>query len=110
MSDLVVDASVAIMLLFSEPLTLKAAALFDDAQRVGDRLVAPYLLPVEVTNSIRRHMRQRRISLDDALGLLDDFLVLPIDLEAAQDLHRRVLRLTQAHSLGGHDAHYVALA
>ena len=110
MNDLVVDANVALMLLFPESLSALAIALFRDAQRLGLRLIAPHILPVEVTNGIRRHMRRERLSLDEALAMLEDFLIQPIDLESDHDLHRRALRLTEAHNLGAHDAHYVALA
>jgi hypothetical protein len=68
-------------------------------------MVAPHVLPFEVTNAIRRHMRREGVSLADALVLLEDFLALPIDLEVDADLHRQALRLTEAHGLGGQDAH-----
>ena len=110
MTDLVIDASIVVMVLFPEPLTPKADALLEDAQRLRVRLVAPYVLPFEVTNAIRRHMRREGLSLQDALASLDDFLAQPIDLEIGHDLHSAALRLTEAYSLGGHDAHYVALA
>ncbi len=110
MTEFVVDASVAIMLLFPEPLSARAIALFRDAQRLGRRVVAPHVLPFEATNAIRRQMRRERLSLDEALESLEDFLTLPINLVIDHDLHRSALRLTEAHSLGGHDAHYVALA
>ena len=110
MTEFVVDASVAIMLLFPEPLSAQAIALFRDAQRLGRRIVAPHVLPFEATNAIRRQMRRERLSLDEALESLEDFLTLPINLVIDHDLHRSALRLTEAHSLGGHDAHYVALA
>lgn len=110
MSERVPDASAALMLLFPEPLTAQALALFRDAQRFGDTLVAPHLLPIEVTNGVRRHMRRERLPLSDALALLDDFLALPISLVTDDELHRAALRLTAAYSLGAHDAHYVALA
>lgn len=110
MTELVVDASVSFMFLFPEPLSAMASALFHDVQARGHRLLAPVILPVEVTNVIRRHMRATRLTLQQALALLDNFLSLPFNLETDHDLHRAALRLTQAFSLGGHDAHYVALA
>lgn len=110
MTDLIADASTSTMLLFPEPLSPRAIALFRDAQRLGHRMVAPHILPVEVTNAIRRNMRRARLPLAVAQATLDDFLLLPIDLEGDDDPHRQALRLTAAHSLRAHDAHYVALA
>jgi predicted nucleic acid-binding protein len=107
---LVVDASVCGKLLWPEEYSERAVSLFDDADQMGWRLAAPVILPVEITNLIRRRMRAERLPIERALSLLDDFLAQPIDLITDADLHRAALRLTEAHSLGGHDAHYVALA
>lgn len=110
MTAVVVDASVVVMLLIVEALSPSAERLFADSQRLGIRITAPHVLPFEVTNAIRRHMRRERLSMLEALAILDDFLALPVDLAVDHDLHRQALRLTEAHSLGGPDAHYVALA
>lgn len=110
MSDIVVDATVGVMTVIPEEQTPQAIALFRDAQRLGDRLVAPYALPIEVTNAIRRYMRRERLPLSLALALLARFLGQPVELASDPDLHFHALRLTDAFSLGGHDAHYVALA
>lgn len=110
MSVVVVDASVIVMVLFAEALSSVADALLLDVQRLGMRLAAPHVLPFEVTNAVRRHMHRERVSLQESLASLDDFLSLPFELFVDHDLHRDALRLTQAFSLGGHDAHYVALA
>jgi predicted nucleic acid-binding protein len=107
---LVIDASVCGKLLWPEEHSDRAAALFNDADQTGWRLAAPVILPVEMTNLIRRRMRAERLLIERALALLDDFLAQSIDLLTDADLHRAALRLTGAHSLGGHDAHYVALA
>jgi predicted nucleic acid-binding protein len=109
-SEVVVDANVATKLIFPENLSDRALALVADSARVGQRLVAPVLLPIEITNVIRRRMRLSRLTLAQATALLDDFLAYPIRLIDLPVLHHRALALTEAHSLGGHDAHYVALA
>ena len=74
MSDIAVDASVAAKLLLPEAYSDKAITLFEDAVGAGLRVVAPHLLPVEITNVVRRHMRHERLPLSDALVMLDDFL------------------------------------
>ena len=55
-------------------------------------------------------MRSERLSLTDAIIVLDNFLAYPITLFDPPRFHRVALALTEAHSLGAHDAHYVALA
>lgn len=106
----VLDASVVIQMLFPERFSDKAAAVFADVGHMGWRVVAPALWPAEVTNTIRRRMRRDRFPLSVAMANLEDFLRLPIMLLGEPDLYRQALRLTDAFSLGGHDAQYVALA
>jgi predicted nucleic acid-binding protein len=110
MTDIAVDASVSVMIVIPEPFSPQAIALFRDAQLAQDRLAAPYVLPIEVTNAIRRHMRRADLTIAAARHVLDRFLVQPIDLLISHELHRQALRLAAMYSLGGHDAHYVALA
>jgi len=73
-------------------------------------MIAPYLISVEVTNIIRKQIRASRLTLRDATAALERFLMLPIERLEPEGLHHRALALTEAHSLGAHDAHYVALA
>jgi predicted nucleic acid-binding protein len=110
MADIVLDASVAAKAMVPEQYSDLAISLIEDSSNTDVRLVALFLLPVEVTNVIRRRMRLERVSLMEATRILDDFLALPIELLGGAGLHRLALRLTEAHSLGAHDAHYVALA
>ena len=98
------------MLLFPEEHSRKAIALFADARRAARTVVTPYLLPVEVTNVVRKRMRRDRLTLAQALAALNTAMAFPIELLEPPDLHQRALGLTQGHSLGAHDAHYVALA
>src|SRR5438067_2131561 len=107
---IVVDASVVSKLIFPEPLAEQAFALFDTSQRTGEVIAAPFLLPVELTNLIRKRMRRDRLPLSAASMRLAQVLALPFDLLEPPDLHQRALELCEEHSLGGHDAHYVALA
>ena len=110
MTDHVIDANISAMLVIPEELSDKAFALVDSTLQAGDRLIAPPILPVEVTNAVRKHMRRYRLTIAQAMALLDEFLRIPIELEMDADLHRAALRLTERFSLGAHDAHYVALA
>lgn len=110
MSAVAVDASVAASLLFDEEHSERAAALFADAARTGMLLLAPFLLPVEVTNVVRKRMRADNLTLDVGRALLARFERLSIDLLEPPGLHGHALELAAAHSLGAHDVHYVALA
>jgi predicted nucleic acid-binding protein len=110
MTHAVIDASVAVKLIFPERFSDHAERLFNDLARVGEPVVAPYLLPVEVTNVIRGRMRADQRTLVEASAQLERFLSYPIALVNPAGLHHRALALTEAHSLGAHDAHYVALA
>ena len=55
-------------------------------------------------------MRDSKLPLAVATARLEDFLMLPIERLEPPSLHHRALALTELHSLGAHDAHYVALA
>lgn len=110
MSAIALDASVVNALLFHEPHSSHADHVITTAINDGILLIAPFLLPVEVTNTVRRRMRAERFSMATAQTLLARCELLSIDLLEPPGLHRRALDLTEAHSLGGHDAHYVALA
>ena len=105
-----VDASAVAKLIFPEPFREQAFALFAEAQDSGTPIIAPYLLPVELTNIVRKRMRSEQLTLAQGTARLQAVLTLPIDLREPPGLHERALALTEAYSLGGHDAHYVALA
>jgi predicted nucleic acid-binding protein len=107
----VVDATVVFKLSdAAERFSRSARALFADSERAGDDIVAPSLLWFEMTDAIRKRLRRDRLTLEDGLRLLADFELLPITRVDPLGLHREALRLTQSYSLGGQDAHYVALA
>jgi len=50
------------------------------------------------------------LTLARGIASIDDFLLLPITLLDPPGLHHQALTFAAAHSLGAHDAHYVALA
>jgi predicted nucleic acid-binding protein len=109
-TTIVVDASVAAKLLFPEAHSDKAELLYRTALRLGDSLIGPPLLPIEITNVIRKRMRQTGLTAARANIALDDFLAQPIVIHDPPRLHHNALRLATAHGIGAHDAHYVALA
>jgi predicted nucleic acid-binding protein len=107
-----VDASVAVKWILEEGHSDEAKALYRATLRVGEPIVAPPLLPIEVTNVLRQRMRAPDgLTRDEATDLLDDFLAFPITIQNPAGLHRRALVFADAHGLpAAYDAHYLALA
>lgn len=104
------DASVVAKLYFAEEHSDQARALFGDAEQGNETIIAPYLLPAEFVNIVRRRMRREGVSLARASSVIDEFLALPIEYHAEPDLYREAILLTERYSLSGFDAQYVALA
>jgi len=107
-----VDASVAIKWLLREERSDRAIALYDATTNANQQIVAPPLLPLEVTNILRKRMRaQDGISLTRATEHLAAFLAFPIELHNPAGLHHQALVLADALGLPAtYDAHYLALA
>ncbi len=112
-----VDASLAAKWVFEEEHSQEARALYRDSLTASDRIVAPPLLPIEVTNIVRQRMRrvkpptQAPLSIAEAREALERFLALPVELELPRELHQAALELADARGLPAvYDAHYVALA
>ncbi|MBM2811438.1 MAG: hypothetical protein HW416_2197 [Chloroflexi bacterium] len=108
-----VDACLAAKWILEEEFSDQAQALLVSAIREGSRVVAPPLLPIEVTNILRQRMRRDRppLALADATELLERFLDLPVDIVAPDGLYESALALADAYQLpAAYDAHYVVLA
>lgn len=103
-----VDASLAVKWIVAEEGSTLARSLYGAATRAGQRIIAPPLLPIEVTNVLRKRIRRISLTADDALTA---FLTLPIELHNPPGLHQRALSLAITHNLPAtYDAHYIALA
>ena len=106
-----VDASAATKRIFTEEHSDQARALLRTALSVPELIIAPPLLPIEVTNIIRQRMRQEGLPLPEAQQRLAAFLAIPVTLRAPRTLYRHALEIAQQHDLpAAYDAHYVALA
>src|SRR6266516_173907 len=112
-----VDASVAAKWVFAEPYSQEARALYKATIQNGERVVAPPLLPIEVTNIIRQHMRRAKppqiqpLTLAEATSALGQFLTFPIELTLPPRLHEAALTLAATRGLPAvYDAHYLVLA
>jgi predicted nucleic acid-binding protein len=107
-----VDASVVAKWFLPEELADRARALLRDALNANEPIVAPPLLPYEVTNILRKRLRSSApLPREHALVHLDDFLNVPIEPRSPPGLHRRALILADTYGLpAAYDAHYLALA
>lgn len=106
-----VDASVAAKWVVPEEYSSQALALVNSAMDANEWIVAPPLLPFEVTNVLRQRMRRRGMPLIDAEKALATFATFPVTLIASDELYRRALSIADMYGLpAAYDAHYVALA
>ena len=97
-------------LLFVEQHSDRARALFRNAGRGRDHLVAPTLLAYEISSVIRKRMRRDRVPLSTAIQLFARFEALPIIPLAPPGMHRQALQLAESLGIAVFDAHYVALS
>jgi predicted nucleic acid-binding protein len=106
------DASVAIKLILDEDGSNQAKALYRSMLLIRTPIVAPPLMPIEVTNIMRQQMRgPQGLSLVEATKLLEEFLALSFTIYNPLELHLQALILADAHALPAtYDAHYLALA
>jgi predicted nucleic acid-binding protein len=79
-----------------------------EGELVGDQLAAAHLLPVEVTNILRRAALAGEISDDVGALAMTDLLALRIELFPFEPLAARVWELRG--NITAYDAWYVALA
>lgn len=105
------DSSVAAKWFFSEEHSAGARALLRASVTSSDTIIAPHMLPSEMTNIVRQRMRRGSLSHDGAQAVLAELLALPIELMAPPGLYGRALEIANTHNLPAvYDAHYVALA
>jgi predicted nucleic acid-binding protein len=107
-----VDSSVAVKWILDEERTDQARALLAATMSAGELIVAPPLMPIEVTNILRQRMRTaEQFSLARVLSLLADFEHFPFEIHNPPGLHRLALVLADDAGLpAAYDAHYLALA
>jgi predicted nucleic acid-binding protein len=106
-----VDASVAVKWVIEEVYSETATVLHDDTVRARESIVAPPLLPIEVTNVLWQRVRRRLLTHTQAEEALTRFLAFKVTLVSPATLHRDALDLAAAYTLPAtYDAHYLALA
>jgi predicted nucleic acid-binding protein len=102
---IVIDASALIEILLR---TERAEALMERALEASERMHAPQLLDIEITQVLRRLVQKREISAARAEQALDDLADLLIERHEHQSLVPRIWQLRD--SLSAYDGAYVALA
>jgi predicted nucleic acid-binding protein len=108
-----VDASLAAKWVLPEDYSDQALALFTATAASGEPIVAPPLLPIEVTNIIRRRMLAPTdpLTLPQATAALARFLAFPVRLATPTDLYQRAFTLAATYQLpAAYDAHYLAVS
>lgn len=89
----------------------RALKLRSEAKRSGSLFVAPAHFPVETSSAIYKRFQQRRISLVDALGLIEEVGNLPVERMSPPALPLRAFEIAGQFRLKWiYDAFYVALA
>ncbi len=111
MSDVVVDASLALKWLIEEEYSSEATELRRAWNAERTRIVAPSLLPYELTNALHRRVVRSQVALEHATSLLRLFLAMDIAYHDSPGLHGRALQVAGLLRQGAsYDAHYLALA
>jgi predicted nucleic acid-binding protein len=111
-----IDASVAVQLVFPEDQSERAESLMAGAALRRERVIAPFLLPIETNNAIRQRMRRQGLTVERARESFERFLSLRIILGPTAPgqqatLHARALELAARFNLPAiYDAYYLALA
>jgi len=105
------DASFVMQILTESVHGEQASALLEQWQLEGRWLIAPTLLPYEISNGLHQITRHGWLTPFEAQHALDLALALGIHLYGDPILHRHALELAEAFALpAAYDAHYLALA
>ena len=107
----VVDASLVVKWLVPEVNSDKADTLARSWAQSGVRTVAPFLMPVEVTNALYQRVVRGEASIATAIAGLERLLDSGIELQEQYETHVRAIELAyQLRQGAAYDAHYLALA
>lgn len=108
--SLVIDASVALKWVMTEPGSDAATALLDDLATGEVALLAPEHLIGEVGNGLRKRVAQGVLTADDATQALDAIAALELTYVSGSDRWFRCLRAALEWEVTTYDALYVLLA
>lgn len=106
--SVVLDASVALCVLFGEPSAPLVVDRLGGWLRSGERLAVPAHFWLEVVNTLRTRGRMAGAALVEAVHHLDTFDLETVDLDRPHLL--LVVDALERHGLTGYDASYLVLA
>lgn len=107
---LVVDSNVVAKWFFPEELQQQALALQSDWMASAVDLVAPDLILTEVSNITWKKQRLNLITPVEAIGTIEDLLLLSIPTVESQSVLRQAYSLASRFDRTVYDALYLALA
>ena len=112
MSDVVVDASVALKWVLQETDSDRATMLLDTWINESKQMIAPALFTYEITNIIYRKVGMGQLTFDEAtLGLRKLFIGVNLRFSEYEDISMQAMKIAhQFHLPASYDAHYLALA
>jgi predicted nucleic acid-binding protein len=107
---IVLDASVAAAWLLAER-PLSVGAEFFSAHS-DSSIVVPSHWPLEISNTLRTHLKAGRISVSDFHGIMDKFDLLTISVQPSIELDEigPLAQFSLTHDLTTYDAAYIQLA
>ena len=86
-----VDSSVAAKLVLNEVFSEETRRLLGAKVVQEERLVAPHLLPFELANIFRQHVRRGEMDGERSDNLLERLLNFPFELESYGSIYRDAL-------------------
>jgi predicted nucleic acid-binding protein len=107
---IVLDASIAAAWLLAERPLSVGAELFSAHPDLS--IVVPSHWPLEISNTLRTHLKAGRISISDFHDIMDKFDLLTISVQRSIDLDEigPLAQFALTHGLTAYDAAYVQLA
>ena len=113
MSDVLVDASLAIKWVLLEQDSDTAIMLLERWTNEGKEIIAPALFSYEVTNILHRRVITSKLTYEEAKKGLKKLLTIPVSLDVSEYENISVGAMEFAHRFNlpaAYDAHYLALA
>lgn len=111
MTELCVDASLALKVLIVEQYTKEAEQLFVDCAKNRITIIAPSLIIYEMESAVRRYVYTHKITEqagDKSLSMID---ILPIQIQSHPLMHKKARELAkQFNQVRVYDNAYTALA
>ncbi len=111
MTSICIDSGLLLKLVLNEPDSHLADSLWRSWLTAGSQLVAPPLLPIEVTAVLRKHVHRGLLTSELGWRALQNALAFDVVIMTFPDLHERAWQLAaQLNRPTAYDTHYLALA